>query len=117
MIKENPVLLNTQTPIMQLLKKIMASTHIFPQSYKINPIRYDPTPIAEGTFGKVYKGRDLDVCVSMITRPGDVSVRFKLHVMGVALNAICRVFLNASPFGLTRHTRTTYPSMECSMKM
>jgi hypothetical protein len=57
----------------------MTSTHTFPQSYKINRIRYDPAPIAEGDFGKMYKGRDLDVCVSMVVSPRDVSVRFKLH--------------------------------------
>jgi hypothetical protein len=54
----------------------MTSTHIFPQCYKINRIRYDTVPIAEGGFGKVYKGRDLDVCVSLVTNPGDMSVRF-----------------------------------------
>jgi hypothetical protein len=51
------------------------STHIFPQQYKMNRIRYDPAPLAEGDFGKVYKGCDLDVCISVVTNPSDISVR------------------------------------------
>jgi hypothetical protein len=53
----------------------MSPTHILPQRYKIDRIRYDPVPIAEGDFGKVHKGRDLDVCVSIVAKPSDVSVR------------------------------------------
>jgi hypothetical protein len=54
---------------------IMMSTHIFPQRYKINRIRYDPALIAETDSGKVYRGRDLDAWVSVITQPCDTSVR------------------------------------------
>jgi hypothetical protein len=73
---EAPIKPVANDPIDMLLTKIMTSTHICPQSYKINRIRYHPVPIVEGDFGKVHKGRDLNVCVSMVARPGDVSVRF-----------------------------------------
>jgi hypothetical protein len=73
--QESPTARITEGPIDTLLNKIMMSTHIFPQRYKIKRVPYDPTPIAEGHFGKMYKGRDLDVCVSVVTRPNDVSVR------------------------------------------
>jgi hypothetical protein len=98
----------------------MTSTHIFPQSYKINHIRYDPAPISEGNFGKVYKGRDLDVCVNMVTKPSDVSVRFAhtSHI-SVTVNTVplCRKLLKISPSMLTRFTRTSYHSMEYFMKL
>jgi hypothetical protein len=63
-------------PLDVLLTKIMTSTHIFPQRYKLSRIRYEPGPIAKFGFGNVHKGRDLDVYISMITDPGRVSVRF-----------------------------------------
>jgi hypothetical protein len=69
-------MLRSVNPVETFLTKIMTSTHTFPQRYKISRMRYDPSSIAEGDFGKVYKARDLDVCVNMITNPGDLSVRF-----------------------------------------
>jgi hypothetical protein len=68
-------MLYPSNPVVTLLNNIMTSTHTLPQRYKISRMRYDPTPIAERNFGKVYKARDLDVCVNMITNPDAVSVR------------------------------------------
>jgi hypothetical protein len=59
---------------MTLVNTLMASTHIYPQRYKLHRIRYDPSPIAEDSFGKVYKGRDLEICINMVTNPSDVAV-------------------------------------------
>jgi hypothetical protein len=53
----------------------MTSTHIFPQRYKLHRIRYDTAPIAEGTFGQVYRGRDLNVYVNIVTDSRKISVR------------------------------------------
>jgi hypothetical protein len=59
---------------MYLVNTLVASTHIYPQRYKLHRIRYDPSSIAEDSFGKVYKGRDLDICVNMVTNSNDVAV-------------------------------------------
>jgi hypothetical protein len=75
-MEENPSILNYYNPVATLLRRVMRSTYTFPQRYKINHIRYDPVPLVEGDFGKVYKGQDLDICVSLVTRSRDVSVRF-----------------------------------------
>jgi hypothetical protein len=73
-LEENPPSVPYDNPVMNLVNTLMASTHIYPQRYKLHRIRYDPSPIAEDSFGKVYKGRDLDVCVNMMTNSSDVAV-------------------------------------------
>jgi hypothetical protein len=78
---ENPSMLYSMNPVDALLSKIMTSTHTFPQRYKISRMRYDPSSIAEGDFGKVYKARDLDMRINMITNPGDVSVCFAKYML------------------------------------
>jgi hypothetical protein len=89
-MQENPSFLNDENPVLALLRKTMMSTHIFPQHYTINHIRYDPVPIVEGDSGKVFKGRDLGVCVSVVARPGDVSVRFtqRTRIIGTTFNSV-----------------------------
>jgi hypothetical protein len=73
-LEENPSFVRYDNPVMHLVNTLMASTHVYPQRYKLHRIRYDPSSIAEDSFGKVYKGRDLDICVNMVTNPSDVAV-------------------------------------------
>ena len=77
-------------PLDALVTEIMASTHIFPQHYKLNRIRYDPASKVKHRFGNVYKGHDLDICVSAITDPGRVSVRFA-HCMSLTGRSVVSV--------------------------
>ncbi|KAF5354692.1 hypothetical protein D9756_005497 [Leucocoprinus leucothites] len=57
-----------QNRTLALLSKITSSTHIFPQRYEVKGIKYSPTPIAEGGYGKVHRGIDLNVCVKVTAK-------------------------------------------------
>jgi hypothetical protein len=73
-----------------LVTTLVASTHTYPQRYKLHRIRYDPSLIAEDSFGKVYQGRDLDVRVNVVTNSSDVAVcilMFSVRAVGTMLNA------------------------------
>jgi hypothetical protein len=74
-LEESISTLSTLQPVVKLLRKIAVSTHALPQYYKLDRIRYDPSSIAKGTFGKVYKGSNFDVYVNVVTDSNSVSVR------------------------------------------
>jgi hypothetical protein len=74
-VKENLATLGALNPVVQLLKKIALSTHVFPQYYKLDRIRYNPASIAEAGFWKVYKASNFDVHVNVVADSNRVSVR------------------------------------------
>jgi serine/threonine protein kinase len=74
-VEENTSPLNVRDPIVHLLWKIAGSTHVFPQYYKLDPIRYELSSMVERRIGKVCKGRDFDVCVNVVTDTRRLSVR------------------------------------------
>ncbi|KAJ3555492.1 hypothetical protein NP233_g12196 [Leucocoprinus birnbaumii] len=51
-----------------LLAKITSITHLFPRRYELKAIRYHPRPIAEGGYGTVHRGMDVDVCIKVMTQ-------------------------------------------------
>ncbi|KAJ3570473.1 hypothetical protein NP233_g4376 [Leucocoprinus birnbaumii] len=51
-----------------LLAKVTSTTHIFPRRYELKAIRYHPRPIAEGGYGAVHRGVDVDVCVKVMSQ-------------------------------------------------
>lgn len=61
-----------QDPVLVLLSKLMTSTHILPQRYKLHRVQYHPTPLAEGSFGKIYKGHYPEIRVHVVTNPSVV---------------------------------------------
>jgi hypothetical protein len=79
-VEENISILSNLDPIVQLLWKIAGSTHVFPQYYKLDPIRYELSSMVERTIGKVCKGRDFDVCVNVVINPRYFYVRLMQHM-------------------------------------
>ncbi|KAJ3576477.1 hypothetical protein NP233_g402 [Leucocoprinus birnbaumii] len=56
-----------------LLSKIMMSTYIIPQRYQHTGLQYDSqAPIAEGSFGKAFQGRDMRIRVNVVTNSSNI---------------------------------------------
>ncbi|KAJ3558633.1 hypothetical protein NP233_g11469 [Leucocoprinus birnbaumii] len=51
--------------VLALLSKLTSSTQTFPQCYEVKRIQYQPVPIAEGGFGTVHRGLDLNIGPSL----------------------------------------------------
>ncbi|KXN82288.1 Ribosomal protein S6 kinase alpha-5 [Leucoagaricus sp. SymC.cos] len=54
--------------VLAILSRITSATHIFPQRYALNGVKYRPKPIAEGGFGSVHRGVDTSMCVKVMKR-------------------------------------------------
>ncbi|KAJ3576474.1 hypothetical protein NP233_g401 [Leucocoprinus birnbaumii] len=54
--------------VLALLSKLTSSTQTFPQCYEVTGVKYQPVPIAEGGFGTVHRGSDLNMCVKVMSR-------------------------------------------------
>ncbi|KAJ3564997.1 hypothetical protein NP233_g7926 [Leucocoprinus birnbaumii] len=54
--------------VLALLSKLASLTQTFPQCYEVKGIQYQPVPIAEGGFGTVHRGSDLNMCVKVMSR-------------------------------------------------
>ncbi|KAJ3566372.1 hypothetical protein NP233_g7052 [Leucocoprinus birnbaumii] len=67
-LKDYLTLSNEQNRTLALLSRITSSTHVFPRRYKLKAIQYHSKPIAEGGYGTVHRGTDLDVCVKVMTQ-------------------------------------------------
>ncbi|KAJ3571502.1 hypothetical protein NP233_g3710 [Leucocoprinus birnbaumii] len=57
-----------QNCVLALLSKLTSLTQTFPQCYEVKGIQYQPVPIAEGGFGTVHRGSDLNMCVKVMSR-------------------------------------------------
>ncbi|KAF5362327.1 hypothetical protein D9756_002589 [Leucocoprinus leucothites] len=57
-----------QNRVLALLSRITSSTHIFPQRYELKGIKYHACPMAEGGYGTIHRGTDLNVCVKVMTQ-------------------------------------------------
>ncbi|KAJ3571101.1 hypothetical protein NP233_g3972 [Leucocoprinus birnbaumii] len=51
-----------------LLSRITSTMQIFPRRYELKAIRYHSRPVAEGGYGTVHRGMDVDVCVKVTTQ-------------------------------------------------
>ncbi|KAJ3566369.1 hypothetical protein NP233_g7051 [Leucocoprinus birnbaumii] len=67
-LKDHLTLSNEQNRTLALLSKITSSTHVFPRRYKLKAIQYHSKPMAEGGYGTVHRGTDLDVCVKVMVQ-------------------------------------------------
>ncbi|KAJ3561671.1 hypothetical protein NP233_g10053 [Leucocoprinus birnbaumii] len=54
--------------VLALLSKLTSTTRTFPQCYKVTGVKYQPVPIAEGGFGTVHRGLDLNMCVKVMSQ-------------------------------------------------
>ncbi|KAF5362148.1 hypothetical protein D9756_002541 [Leucocoprinus leucothites] len=61
--------------ILTLMSKIMMSTYIFPQSYRLNGVQYDPASAAEARHGAVYKGRGINIRIDVL-KESDAALLF-----------------------------------------
>ncbi|KXN84000.1 Serine/threonine-protein kinase HT1 [Leucoagaricus sp. SymC.cos] len=94
-------------PFVGLLSSIMTSTHVLPQFYRSNVVRYDPAAqIAEGPNAKAYKGRGVSVRVNVVTDSGNTAtqiVKWSVHWANLShpnILPFCGVFhegVNDSP--------------------
>ncbi|KAJ3564996.1 hypothetical protein NP233_g7925 [Leucocoprinus birnbaumii] len=54
--------------VLALLSKLTSTTRTFPQCYEVTGVKYQPVPIAEGGFGTVHRGLDLNMCVKVMSQ-------------------------------------------------
>lgn len=67
-LKDHLSISGEQNRVLALLSRITSSTHVFPQCYELKGIKYCSSPIAEGGYGAVHRGIDLNVCVKVMTK-------------------------------------------------
>ncbi|KAF5361837.1 hypothetical protein D9756_002615 [Leucocoprinus leucothites] len=67
-LKDHLSISEEQSRVLALLSRITSSTHIFPQRHELKGIKYHPRPMAEGGYGTVHRGTDIDVCVKVMTQ-------------------------------------------------
>ncbi|KAF5361838.1 hypothetical protein D9756_002614 [Leucocoprinus leucothites] len=67
-LKDHLTISDERNRVLALLSKITSSTRIFPQRYEVKGINYRSIPIAEGGFGTVHEGLDLNMCVKVMSR-------------------------------------------------
>ncbi|KAF5361876.1 hypothetical protein D9756_002592 [Leucocoprinus leucothites] len=67
-LKDHLSISTEQNRVLALLSRITSSTHILPQRYELKGIKYDSQPMAEGGYGTIHRGTDIDVCVKLMTQ-------------------------------------------------
>ncbi|KXN81654.1 Ribosomal protein S6 kinase alpha-5 [Leucoagaricus sp. SymC.cos] len=67
-LKDHLSISDERNRVLAILSKITSVTHIFPQRYELNGVKYCPQPIAEGGFGNVHQGVDPSMCVKVMKR-------------------------------------------------
>ncbi|KXN84543.1 hypothetical protein AN958_12354 [Leucoagaricus sp. SymC.cos] len=67
-LKDQLSISDERNRVLAILSRITSATHIFPQRYELNGIKYRPEPIAEGGFGNVHQGVDTSMCVKVMKR-------------------------------------------------
>ncbi|KAF5361875.1 hypothetical protein D9756_002591 [Leucocoprinus leucothites] len=67
-LKDHLSISEEQNRVLALLSRVTSSTHIFPRRYELKGIKYHTRPMAEGGYGTVHRGTDIDVCVKVMTQ-------------------------------------------------
>ncbi|KAJ3576458.1 hypothetical protein NP233_g414 [Leucocoprinus birnbaumii] len=67
-LKDYVLKLEERNRVLALLSKLTSLTQTFPQCYEVKGIQYQSVPIAEGGFGTVHRGLDLNMCVKVMSR-------------------------------------------------
>ncbi|KXN85983.1 Ribosomal protein S6 kinase alpha-5 [Leucoagaricus sp. SymC.cos] len=67
-LKDHLSISDERNRVLAILSRITSATHIFPQRYELNGVKYRPEPIAEGGFGNVHQGVDTSMCVKVMKR-------------------------------------------------
>ncbi|KAF5361874.1 hypothetical protein D9756_002590 [Leucocoprinus leucothites] len=67
-LKDHLSVSGEQNRVLAALSRITSSTHIFPQNYELRGIKYHSQPMAEGGYGTVHRGTDINVCVKVMTQ-------------------------------------------------
>jgi hypothetical protein len=84
-LKDHLTIPDERTRVLALLSRTMILTQVFPRRLELKSVKYDQRPIAEGGFGKVYRGlSDPTICVKVTTRVNDLgalTVRHKRFVV------------------------------------
>ncbi|KAJ3563796.1 hypothetical protein NP233_g8706 [Leucocoprinus birnbaumii] len=67
-LKDHSLKSEERNRVLALLSKLTSSTRSFPQCYEVRGVKYQPVPIAEGGFGTVHRGLDLNMCIKVMSR-------------------------------------------------
>ncbi|KXN83031.1 Ribosomal protein S6 kinase alpha-5 [Leucoagaricus sp. SymC.cos] len=67
-LKDQLSISDERNRVLAILSRITSATHIFPQRYELNGVKYRFEPVAEGGFGSVHQGVDPSMCVKVMKR-------------------------------------------------